>query len=294
MGENFEQSNITPEQRLEAWKNGPTYLASSSSYKKTGLESIGFKNITTISVPDEIEHAEHAEARQSRDAGGASHEDPYFTEIPADVALAKVRYLLEKENISDDSLVCALDTMPMQFKSNIGIKNMSTVWSAHHFNKPKTLEDASGMIMALFEDLIEAHKDYSSMLEKMGSISEDGRMMSERGYLRRLVRVNTGYAVRLPNTQAVEIGSSSVNLSLDEVFKTNSLVQLQAIIDSLIEIQKDNILRIAGGIDYSNPEIRKILGVREVNLGKDSVEEGVYKGFPAEAFDNFLKRLSQK
>jgi hypothetical protein len=276
-----------PAQKLEALKAGETYLASSSEYRARELTTTGFLNVHISPVPNEVEVA--VIERLQKSAGG-SFSDPYYTEIPRLVARRKVEYLLEQGSLPDDALGCAFDTMPMLFHYNESNAGTSTMWSAAHSPKPETGLEARAVIKASFKHLMMADGRYRQVTGHHSGLSEAGIQLLEYGYLPRLIRVNTGMAVRLPNTANIQTSSSYTNLSLDKLFEINSKAELEQLVNEVIIIMaiNDDLLNTAGGIDFANEDIRQLLKVREVTLPGLEPEVGVYKGLPAQAFERFL------
>jgi hypothetical protein len=291
------------DQQVDEWKHAPTFLASSSAYRQRELASIGFDNVTTIPVPDQLELELQAEIRQEQNAGmDNGHYDPFYTEAPGYIAHEKVRFLLEHEHVPPEALVCGFDTMPMRFRNKLLDKKRSDpppngVWQAEHIAKPKTAEEARELITNVFLSALEGDNTYQQILAAMNNLSDDAVHGLEVGYLSRLIRVNTGYAVRLPHTDTIQTDSSYVNLALDAVFECkDDYEQLELLVDEVVAMQEHNgtLLSVAGGIDYANPELRELLKIREVMVTDAPSEVGLYKGLPATAFDQFLHQLAKQ
>src|SRR3989338_3412351 len=96
----------------EEWFRGPTMLASTSGFRQEMLKAVGFKDITTFSVPE-------AEERKIMD--GLLREGrfldipvavlPIRADITPAIASRKLEYLIETQRPPANTFLCAADTM---------------------------------------------------------------------------------------------------------------------------------------------------------------------------------------
>lgn len=291
---------------VESWHNGQVFLASNSSYRKKAIENLGFKNIQALSVPDEVENKKAEDIKNNESKHGGFF-DPYKTEIPLRIAHGKVDYILKHNNIPADAMVVALDTLPMFFPYNDLSKNdlTTTMWSAKHLSKPKDENAARSTMKEMFENILLGYKRSKEIL---GHLSEEMNEEQQKiinsahsmGYLPVLVIINTGIAVRFPNSTEISTTSSHQNIRLNRVcaVEDGSSDTIDSIINEVIAAMEKSSLpltAVSGGIDYSNPEIRKILQVEEINFDKETKPSGedLYKGFPSKDFQDFVKREAE-
>ncbi len=141
------------------------------------------------------------------------------------------------------------------------------------------------------------------------------------GHLPRTIQVKTAGVLRLPHTTELVDFSEDARLefqtlcdiverhiaseeeqngkshSLEENLASVALIDLTKLVDKVIALMGRNgvdVTNISGGIDYTLPVIRELLGVFEISFpGLDqSVESGVYKGLPANALKKYLEHCA--
>jgi predicted house-cleaning NTP pyrophosphatase (Maf/HAM1 superfamily) len=304
---NIEGGALDAEALIESWKTGPVILASSSWYRRRELENLGFEHVTTIPVPNDIEQQEFRAIVKTEGKNGTRF-DPYKTEIPNRIARVKVSHILAHEAVSPETLVVALDTLPMVFTYNddntvgsaVVQKSTSTMWSAEHATKPESLEEAREAIKDTFTKVSLGYRRYIESTAKLYNSHGDEETQEslketfDNGYLPMLVRVNTGIAIRFPNQSDIKLSSSYINLKLQKVFElADKPDELDKLVEETLQTMQNSNKQptdIAGGIDYSNQEIIDLLKIEESNLfGMLTNERGVYKGFPTMAFEQMLK-----
>ncbi|MFA5841323.1 MAG: Maf family protein [Candidatus Paceibacterota bacterium] len=291
---------------VQSWHNGQVFLASNSSYRKKEIENLGFKNIQALSVPDDVENKKTEDIKNNESKHGGFF-DPYKTEIPLRIAHEKVDNILKHNNVPPDAMVVALDTLPMFFPYNDLSKNSltTTMWSAKHLSKPKDETTARLAIKEMFENILLGYKRSKELL---GHLSEEMDEKQQKivsstlsmGYLPVLVVINTGIAIRFPNSTEISTTSSHQNIRLNRVcaIEDGSSDTIDSIINEVIIAMEKSSLpltSVSGGIDYSNPEVRKILQVEEIGFNNLDLEiepsrEDLYKGFPSKDFQDFVER----
>lgn len=291
---------------VESWHNRQVFLASNSSYRKKAIENLGFKNIQALSVPDDVENKKTEDINTNESKHGGFF-DPYKIEIPLRIAREKVDYILKHNNVPSAAMVVALDTLPMFFPYNdIETKKepMSTMWSAKHLSKPKDENSARSAMKEMFENILLGYKRSKELLSHLSAEMDEKqqKIVSSAlgmGYLPVLVVINTGIAVRFPNSTEISTTSSHQNIRLNRVcaIENGSPDTIDSIIDEVIaamEKSSSPLTSVSGGIDYSNPEIRKILQVEEIGFNNLDLEiepsrEDLYKGFPSKDFQDFVE-----
>ena len=285
------------EQKIESWKNGPVVLASSSRYRLEKLAELGYKNVATISVPDEEEKREHTEIVETEGKIGHWY-DKYKVEIPQRIAAAKVEYLIAHENIPDNVMVVALDTLPTSFPYNTREEMEADYrlksWTAKHLSKPTDRVSAISSILEVFNNVANGRRN---LLDSSRDYSEETLRILNSGYLGQLVKINTGMAIRFPNDPEIYQRCAEVKLMLHQVYdyrdQPEKIRELAEQVADLME-KSGALTRIAGGIDYSSPEIRQLLRIEECDFFEEKADnEGIYKGFPKEQFEEFVMRGAQ-
>lgn len=301
------ESNIelSKQALIEKWKQGQVILASSSKYRMDELRKLGYDNVVSAAVPDAAEKRKHKEIIVIEGKRGHFF-DKQKTEIPQRIAEAKIEYLLDCGNVSPDAMIVALDTLPMTFRrvSDEEKKEdpLLSWWPADHMSKPESLEDARARIFELFSYISNEYLIYEDNIKKQISYlpEEDPiwvRDMLDTGRLPKLVRINTGIAIRFPGCSEIETTSNYINLRLLKVYDlANKPDELRILADKVVQIMLDkgkSPLNIGGGIDYSDPDIRDLLHVDELSLYEET-EDGVYRGFPSKTFEKFVSSVAGK
>ncbi len=302
---------IKPESNIESranilvqkWKHTPVILASSSEYRRNELQNLGYEKVAAVAVPDEEEKNTHSDIIATEGKRGTFF-DKQKTEIPRRIAAAKVAYLLEKMGVPSDALVVAFDTLPMSFRrSDERLKDPSiSSWPAEHMSKPKNLDEARASIFDLFSYIAAEYIAHESRIQAQIAFEteryEDAdpvfiRDLMDAGRLSKLIRINTGMAARFPGELDIQTSSTYIDLRLYKVYElANQPEKLKLLADRVIELmieQGKDPLNIGGGIDYSDPYVRDLLQVNELDLFL-MPEQGIYKGLPHKAFEDFVQR----
>ena len=283
--------------QLVQWKNSPVILASGSALRLDSLKKLGFQNVTTFPMPDDLEKNINQELIENK-FSLQEFNDPYSAKIPEYVAEAKLNYLISQNEVPQNSLLISLDTLAMAYRYNkFDLQNIKPIWTAHHFPKVDNIKELRKIILSNFHQLGIADTKFN---ETLGGIKQSPESMELRkyGYLTRLIEVNTGIALRLPYQEKILTTSVNSRLELHEVLnlKGNNK-KLDQLVDDIFRItfaSGRDPLKISGGIDYSNPKIFKLLKAREVSLFHlPSPEKGIYLGFPEEYFLKFISSLDK-
>lgn len=282
---------------LHQWQKGPVILASSSSFRLNALKSLGFENVTVHPMPDSEEKNTNLRIINSL---RPSWQDPYCVEIPMRVAKSKIEYLLSQNpSPSPETLLVSLDTLAISFRHTPKDHQIPTpMWTSRPFPKAESTDSLRKIILANFRQLTKANHNFLEFTDQMPNPSLDALSILKFGYLTRLVVVNTGIALRLPNQDDIMTTSVSSCLELNHVYSLNNDSQkLNRLIDQIFKITEKSgrsPLNISGGIDYSNPKILKLLGAKEISYSNSATESGLYRGFPKNAFQNFLFSQAEK
>ena len=293
MGEGMPAQSKSAE-RLKAWKQGPIVLASGSLEKQRQLRELDLDHVEVSPTPDEIED----ELLDRITENGEGHHDE---RIAMYVARRKVEYLVE-EGIADDALVCGFDTIPILTRRDEHGKRVRK-----YLRKPKSLENAEEIILDAFTTIAEGKllRNYRESLDSEGLTPYQKHiftLMHRVGLPDPLMIVSTGMAIRLPGKgDEIELSLSHARLRLDAVHAVAELPEdereqyLKELTHKTLEIMGDKWRSVAGGIDYSSPEIWNLLGIVEAKAMEemDDVEEGTFKGVPKRAFDQFLSALAR-
>ncbi len=312
------------EEKVARLKERPIVLASTSKYRAEGLRQIGFKNVYTFGdIPDNLEtNLQNELGTENFD----SWDDPRQAGMPERIAEAKVREALTllKPEETSVATVCAFDTMPSFARSKFDpsvpldhkVHTAGKIFAWEHLVKPKSIEEAKEKMKEVFktlrrdyaiaqgaptrEDVVNQYVDVMAYRsEKEGWNNESERIKIEnqarRFHFYSMLLVNTGFAVKFPDSDTIHSGSSRVYLELGAVLESKDDAELDVLIDQIVEVMETKdigVLKIGGGINYVNPEVRALLKIREVpQLDTDIVEQGVYLGMPQTEFDQFLRKI---
>ncbi|MBI5530497.1 MAG: Maf family protein [Candidatus Doudnabacteria bacterium] len=298
----FSKNNLEGEANnvIEIWKQSPVFLASSSEFRLNSLKKIGFKNIRTIAAPESVEHSTLSDIINS--PGGDIY-NKHSCSAPADIAQAKIEYLLQHNNVPKDAFVCAVDTMPVMFRFNETETSSTPTHSGWYFEqqlpKPSSEEDAKKMIANIIDSIKNGYlrfkKEYIEKRSPEFTGDKEVDLMQRIGYPPKNLRINTGVAIRLPNTADIDTFTVELNLEpraiYDIVDGKNPLTIEQLVEDVYTTMLEEGIdpKSVSGAIDYGNIKVRSILGVTELKLTDDDFSEDVYFGFPKKQFLNYLK-----
>ena len=282
---------------LSKWQNGPVILASSSPFRLKTLQKLGFQNVTTQAMPDALEKDVNYQIIENK---GPSWQDPYSYNLPELVAESKLEYLISQNHPPNDALLVSLDTLAMAFRYTPKDHQIpQPMWSSHPFPKAETLEDLRKIMLSNFRQITKADRHFSEITSKMLKPKEAALNLGF-GYLPRLIMINTGLALRLPNQPEIVTARISSRLELNHVYSLNNNIKdLKQLIDQIFAITEKSgrsPLKISGGIDYGNPEILKLLDAKEI-LIKDfssTMEKGIFLGFPDKFFMDFLSKQARE
>lgn len=111
------------------------------------------------------------------------------------------------------------------------------------------------------------------------------------------VRVETGVAMRFPHQKKIETFVSAVTLMPQALYKIAQRTErgeeareIDQLVAKVLEQVGDTSLKITGGINWADEEVRKILEIKEYLPFSDEtqVEKGLYYGAPEKAIQQFL------
>jgi hypothetical protein len=294
--------SLTPD-LLQQWKNGPVFLASSSSFRLKSLQELGFKNITTFSMPNELEEERYHWFNENKIYQRVIDYGFGLSNLPQIIAKDKVNYLLDQKKAPENALIIALDTLVMSFNINSLSNPLShnrPELQANHLPKSKTIEEVKQSIKSTFTHLIDTHNFFQKNEEKFRYFNEAGSYILPPYVL----QVNTGIAIRYPFQPEISTTHKSVNLIHSRVLHEKP-ENLDNLIEEIILLTKKSgrsPLDISGGVDYSNLEINELLEVYETSKNplhlnffpeEYKSEKDLYLGFPKEFVDNLLLTESQ-
>lgn len=311
---------------LKEWKNSQVYLASTSGYRRRGLEDVGFKkeNIHACPVPDEVEQKAFDDYQQTF---VPSIYDPRGSYYPVEISSAKLRAL----QIPDDAFGVALDTLPMTYEKNpkYGEDNMEKLWLAKASPKPESTEKARQVALENFLLIARNYLRAMKLTEKMTQgeeASEDLKEGLKWSQFNCNIKVKTSIAIKFPHRETILPHSTEVQLRPQKIYdlvkkidlegmdedyildklEPNELADkkvdgktvrqcLEELIDELVGLMQQegtDVTKISGGVNYGSEKVREFLKIEEISH-YDSVEQGVYLGFPKDFFDVVLRGAAE-
>ena len=207
------------EKVLKTWKKNPVYLASTSSFRKKGLEEIGFRDVRTEVVPDEKEREAQTEYNDNFSPGFWDKKGRGHTQ---DIASAKVQTM----KVPLDCLGIALDTMPYRYVKNpeYGKKpGFESYWRAEPMNKPETLDKAKEEVVNSFLTLARNYLRSIAMkktLSSDGDYSDDFLEAFKGGVNPEIsIEVITSVAIKFPGLKDLESYPINVRLLPKKVYQ---------------------------------------------------------------------------
>jgi len=319
--------------RLEQFRQTPVYFASGSEKKAEVLRRSGmFKEIILCASPDagDREPEDHRYFLETYD-------DHFFalfkTEAPMAVAKGKLDNMIGAGQARDDAFLLAADTMPQFFPdTDEQGKDLKTSMEAISMERPKTKEEAKRQMKYVFMSIIRdyiAFRDFLHFQAKDMAEREQPKDKIKRtldlmwcGRLSSCVKVNTGIAMRFPQSKDIVTFNEEINIyphvfynmvdrelkeqygdpDEDHDVQTEKLLkkveaQVEQKIDELIALLGEKVLQVSGGIDYSDPNVRACLGARVSRnaqfIPEDQIDPEWFQGVPTKAIEEYIRRVAQ-
>jgi predicted house-cleaning NTP pyrophosphatase (Maf/HAM1 superfamily) len=304
--EQFSPFEKTPaERQVETWKHGHTILASSSEFRKERLEEVGFTDVETVeNIPESVE-TELANDMERNSGAPKTHWDSDGRHFSEHIAAAKVRHILDTENVDGDILVVGFDTTAVVYDQATEEQMMGVPISAEKY---KTILETKESILSRFVTLFDGIKTQQAKLTRfleiqksIGSSDEDIKTAMEgHGAGIRLgnIYINTGVAVAFPNNhESISRFSKETRLFSHSIAETDGTTQaLEKLVDLVIKSQgEEKTLSISGGIDYADSYVRDILKIEEfIPFGKPVEDEDLYRGFASKALQVILHNHAEE
>lgn len=273
------------------WKQGPAILASGSVLKLSEFQKLGFTHAQATPVPEEVEDEYLERVTNASGEGFLDERTPMY------VAREKVAHVIAN-GAPPDALVCGFDTIPIVTRREGREKFRK------YLRKPRSREEARTTITATFSTILankeEVERQVASdpspehLRERIASIIRDGAREAH-------LMASTGYAVRLPGEgEQIHEGLQTAYLELGAVYALvgKSVEEQQSALavltEELLNIMGERLQHVAGGIDYSDPQIAELLQIRNALAAHEfTIEPGIYTGLPTEGFDMFLSKLAE-
>lgn len=292
---NTEQRPQSPEQLVEEWKRGPVILASGSAQKLSALCELGVSNVEARATPEEIETEVFSQFDNFK---GRIDE-----RVSVLLAQAKVKYVVE-QGVPEKSLVCGFDTIVIKTEHNERRK------MREYLQKPESREEAKAGLSSFFEHLALEHRkletnsvDFYAAANELGR-EELMRDLLTHGTPQALILITTGMAARLPgNGNVIHWDFAHTRLKPKALYELSKQSEddIRAGAEDFAERalvlmdEGERWSKITTGIDYSDPQIQELLQLEESipypEMG--TTEEGVMKGMPKQAFEQFLRNLAE-
>ncbi len=290
--------------KLDKYLEMRTVLASSSTFRLDALRSVGFRDVATVPMDNDAEKALVLRLLQDEKYNfrtpGSSLEQISLAE---DVARGKVEHILRDHSDLSEGIVVAADTV---VESATLVNDLSSGdfvgTKVEYLLKPNDFEKAKINLISLFKNVVASFRFLSNDLaENYKSGEETGSnetikhnlKLTNDAVLCTYLRVNTGIAMKFPGEPVVQAINSSVYLlskKLADIASGKTSQNIEAAVDELLEIMKQKNIdpkNMAGGLDYSDPDIRRILDIEEVGYIKSEV--GIYLGLPEDALRKYLQ-----
>ncbi|MBU2542880.1 Maf family protein [Patescibacteria group bacterium] len=289
---------------LDKYFKTNTVLASSSDFRFDALQSVGFRDVASTPMDNDAEKALVLRLLEDRKynfrVSGSSLEQISLAE---DVARGKVEHILESSPNLSDSIVVAADTVVESATPVINPSSGDFIGTkVEYLLKPADVEEVKINLISLFEnivasfrflsnDLVESYKS-GEEVENNDAIQHNFKLTND-AVLWTYLRVNTGIAMKFPGEPTIQTINSSIYLlskKLADIASSKNDQDVEAVVDELLEMMKQKNIdpqNIAGGLDYSDPDIRCILDIEEVGYIKP--EAGIYSGLPKDALQKYLQ-----
>lgn len=310
----FDERNFHPEKQarirevVNGWFETPVTLASSSSYRADVLKSIGFQQVDSFPMPDEIETQVMLQLGGETLTEEISFDEPHDTpQLVCGVAKAKVEYVLEHGHASDNEIICAADSMPRFTRLRFNKDGECVGASAEHLKKPSSEEEVHKNLVSMFDSIIEVarymKKGLGEQLDVLTKQEQFEKGIQLTGVVAKAmyIELGTGMAVRLPHSSTIDTLYSAIYLLpaiLLDIVEGRESMTTQDLADAVIFKMKQSgkpMTKIAGGIDWSDAGVRMVLDANDQLAYTIAPEKGVYLGMPAQALDMFLRdKASQK
>ena len=266
-----------------------------------------------VLVPDEFEMRQCERLFEGKDGFFRKigvEEDPIVPSVAIDIAKAKLGYVMENLTLSGDEIVFAADTV---------VRRRFTDFRGGRYNgglervymKPKNKEEIENEARDFFVSFVEERRYNMEEMKKMGlRLNPDSENINRMlaGTLQDLrmtimfmlaneIEVDTAVAVKLPGVEEIETFCSAVYLKpqtlmaiSDGLITQYTAEDIASIAIKIMDMEKIDRTKIAGGIDYSNEKIRQLLHLEEISHDFSPVD--IYKGMPKDATLDFLKKKS--
>ncbi len=298
-----EMKKNTPEAMVEEWKARPVFIASTSEARIEGLKRLGFQDVHAFSPPEAVETQAFAAYHESYQPTGAPLEG-FGSDAPEHVAKEKLaegmRTLVADHPEMKTGMFVAFDTLAHHYQY-VGDHLL-----AFAMTKPENVEIAK----QLTEEVLAVILLHLTSQKPVRSPEE-----SERAFA---LNIKTAMAMKLPDEMDIRVSSVKTYLhpqrliSLADQFRNQIDIakladalpavlstllpgevrtELATIVSELMKAISDaggDVTKIAGGIDYTIPEVRAILGIEK------EVDEGILRGFPGVQFDAWLLKVAKE
>lgn len=289
-------------QQVEAWKTGPTILASSSSFRQDRLIEAGFTDVNLADpIPDWVEANAAALLKEQGLAPTAYDSDgKNFGEI---MASAKILYVLENQVVPGDALITAFDTVPVIYDTLTETQPMGSPTTQEKF---PSFESARVGILEQLKTLANGTIELKNKLAEIEAFGiaenwstediEVSKMSRLIGLRLGKIYILTSVAVCVPERRdLIGTHTQEVQLVSDTLFEVGENDDaLEKLADLLIETQGDKTLKISGGINYADNHVRDILKLKEVTLTPDTASEDIYHGFSLDALTIALNQKARQ
>lgn len=326
---------LESEKTRESWRMVPIYFVSGSEQKARLLRR-EFDDVHLVlpsSTLSERKIFENFVADyEERIAHHLGLFDLFMTEGPQEVARGKILSVLNKETgIPNEAFVLATDVMPQFFPwhNEEGVELGNTERRAVSMDRPKNIEHARSLMKYVFQSIIREyigfrlswHNHEKDMVQRGKTKEEIENTLKIRlmGCLEVCVKIYTGIAIKFPNNSIVETFNEEVKAyptvlydivdkKLGDEFPDHESINyeqffldidydLEQIIDQIITLQTEShTTNVSGGIDYSNPEIRRCLGAKILRgidfVPEGEIDRGWFQGLPMDAIKQYIAYTS--
>jgi hypothetical protein len=163
--------------------------------------------------------------------------------------------------------------------------------------KPNSKEEAKLVIAQTLQHLLQAseflQRGIGSLIDtKIENIKTNLQLVRMAG-LAGQIEVGTAVAVRLPNTSKIETFYNPIwclPMAIVDMSNGRNNLTIPELTDEIMKTMEQSgtpVTKIAGGIDFANEKIKKLLDIDEGYFG--APEKGIYRGLPQEGFLHFLQ-----
>lgn len=304
--EGFARTEKSPaEQLVKQWEQGPTILASTSTFRAQKLAEMGFTDISLATdIPENIE-TELAQTLNQDSESIRTHYDSDGQNHSEHIAAAKVNEVLKHEEIDPAAIVIAADTTAVIYDKATETQFMGVPKSAEKYEH---IETAKADMVRRFKILAEGMQELSEKIaqfkriqESLGGTAaeiEDALAYHTVGIRRGAIYINTGVAIAFPQAHdQIHRFTEEVKLYASAIAETDGNEQaLEKLAELIIATQgPEKTLSISGGIDYADSYVRDILDLHEATFpGQPTADESLYRGFAPRAITTLLTAEAER